>query len=123
METLALEPKWVDKAVEVAGAVDALVVVSGQGKKPKSNKKGQQGNKTTSNLEKKFAHQQLNKPVATFTDVKDHILEKIQREYRYGHDVVKSLREGQRINLDAEMPQYTASTKVDSNGDLLQPVK
>ena len=44
-------------------------------KKGKGKGKGNTHSKT-SKLEMKFAHQQLNKPVATFQDVKDDLIQK-----------------------------------------------
>jgi hypothetical protein len=65
----------------------------------------------------KFAHQQLNKPVATFQDMKDDLIQKVQKEFKHGHDVAVSLREGTLIDLPSLMPERPLTKLVDTNGN------
>jgi hypothetical protein len=65
----------------------------------------------------KFAHQQLNKPVTTFQDIKDDLIQKVQKEFKHDHDVAVSLHEGTLIDLPSLMPEQPLTKLVDANGN------
>ena len=43
----------------------------------------------------------------TYDTIKDHIVQYVQRTYKHGHDIAKSLRTLKKIDLDKEMPKRT----------------
>jgi hypothetical protein len=51
----------------------------------------------------------------TYTKVKEQALLYIQSNFKDGHDITKSLRDEQLVNLSSEMPKPQTSTKKDNN--------
>ena len=76
------------------------------GYKPKSKEK-----------EMKFATQeQMSRGnYATYNTVKDIIVQEVQRKYKFGSDVAKSIRDGQRFDLTSVKPNRQVSAETDSD--------
>ena len=53
------------------------------------------------------------KQTVTFDTVKDHIVQTVQKNYKHGQDIAKSLRDEQKINLDARRPMRVVSIDTD----------
>ena len=53
------------------------------------------------------------KQTVTFDTVKDHIVQTVQKNYKHGQDIAKSLRDKARINLAPVTPKRTLSTSTD----------
>jgi len=77
---------------------------NGNGTKPKPKEK-----------ETKFATQeQMNRGAyATYNTVKDIIVQEVQKKYRFGADVAKSIRDGKRFDINAIKPVRAVSTEKD----------
>ena len=58
-----------------------------------------------------YPHSARSQQSVTYEVVKDFILDKIQREYQNPLDVIKSLRELQKVDLDKEKPERQQSKK------------
>jgi len=56
----------------------------------------------------------------TYESVKEHIVQYVQKTYRYGHDIARSLRDLREIDLDQEAPVRKISTKADNDKALEQ---
>jgi len=92
-----------------------------EGGRNRGRGKGPRSSKSTKTEELKFGTQNPNKPqTATYTTVKDAILERIQRDYKHGYDTAKSLREGQKIDLTSEKPQRQLVTGTDGAAKIAQ---
>ena len=76
------------------------------GYKPKSREK-----------ETKFATQeQMSKGnYATYNTVKDIIVQEVQRKYKFGSDVAKSIRDGKRFDLSGVKPEREVSDETDGD--------
>src|SRR5210317_1765633 len=63
------------------------------------------GNTPTSNFKKelKFAPQGRSN-TSTYSSVKEAIVQHVQKTYKNGHDIAKSLKDQMMINLDIEEP-------------------
>ena len=70
----------------------------------KSNHKG--GNTKSKEKEMKFATQdQISKGnYGTYSSVRDIIIQEVQKKYRHGSDIAKSIRDGKLIDLSSEEP-------------------
>jgi hypothetical protein len=71
-------------------------------------------NKTTIQIEYKFTPHTTSKiRRATFSTVKDHLVNKIQRDFKGGKDIADSLIAMQKVDLSQYMPIMQTSTKKD----------
>ena len=58
--------------------------------------------------------QSQNTKYASFASVKERIVQKAQKKYKYGSDVAKSLKDEKLVNLSKAKPQMKMSTKTDA---------
>ena len=71
-------------------------------------------NNTSNNKIYKFAPKSAGKGnYATYTNVKDRIINQIQKNYDYGHDTAVSLRNLEKLDLSSEEPTLKVSTSSD----------
>jgi hypothetical protein len=72
-------------------------------------------NKTTTQVEYKFTPHTTSKTRrATFSTVKDHLVNKIQRDFKGSKDIADSLIAMQKVDLSQYMPTMQTSTKKDN---------
>src|SRR5210317_2487808 len=74
------------------------------------------GNNSTNNYKKelKFAPQGRSN-TSTYSSVKEAIVQHVQKTYKNGHDIAKSLKDQTMINLDSEEPIRTISNNNNDN--------
>jgi hypothetical protein len=85
-----------------------------QGRFNRSRFNNNKKTKTTTQIEYKFTPHTTSKTRrATFSTVKDHLVNKIQRDFKGGKDIADSLIAMQRVDLSQYMPIMQTSTKKD----------
>ena len=52
---------------------------------------------------------------ATYNTVNDIIVQEVQKKYRFGADIAKSIRDGKRFDLNTIKPDRTVSTEKDND--------
>ena len=73
-------------------------------KSNKSSKSSKQPTSTTKEM--KFSPQTHGKPQsATYATVKDALIQHVQKTYKDGQDIVKSLKTGTKVDVTADEPQ------------------
>jgi len=84
---------------------------TGRGSSNKKGKKSGDSSSTSQKLEMKFAPQTHGKRSGpTYATVKDALIQQVQRTYKNGFDVAKSLKDMKIIDLKAEAPTRTIAT-------------
>jgi hypothetical protein len=58
-------------------------------------------------------HTQGKTNMATYASPKEKVIQYAQEHLKYGHDIVKSLKQGKLIDIEAEEPKRIMSTKTD----------
>src|SRR5210317_1131036 len=72
---------------------------------------------STTNQELKFTPQGYGKgPQASYSTVKDAVIKNIQKNFKNGQDVAKSIKQGKIIDLSGDLPTMTISTKPEDKG-------
>src|SRR5210317_1020904 len=72
---------------------------------------------STTNQELKFAPQGYSKgPQASYSMVKDAVIKNIQKNFKNGQDVAKSIKQGTLIDLSGELPTMLITTKPKDKG-------
>jgi hypothetical protein len=85
-----------------------------QGRFSRSRFNNNKKTKTTTQIEYKFTPHTTSKTRrATFSTVKDHLVNKIQRDFKGGKDIADSLIAMQKVDLSQYMPIMQTSTKKD----------
>ena len=85
---------------------------SGRGSGGWNNRKKTKNSSTTKDREYKFAPQTYGKsPGHTYATIKDHICNYIQKNWKGGHDIAKSLEDSKKVDLANKMPQRVISLR------------
>src|SRR5210317_1179729 len=76
---------------------------------------------STTNQELKFTPQGYGKgPQASYSTVKEIVIKNIQKNFKNGQDVAKSIKQGPIIDLSGDLPTMQLSTKGKDQGQSIE---